>query len=110
MYRKAFKYVTQGIVMEFKIIGRKNFPLLNRERVNIEVVFPNKATPRKDEIKREVAKLLNTDEGLLAIRHIYTRFGQNNAKVICNIYNNAEELKRFEDKKQKKVKKAAGAE
>ena len=93
--------------METSIINRKEFPLLNRERINIEVVFTNQATPKKEDIKKSVAGTLKADENLISIKHIYSKFGESKAKIIVNLYNDAETFKKFENKKEKQVK-AAG--
>ncbi|MBS3108784.1 hypothetical protein J4409_02835 [Candidatus Woesearchaeota archaeon] len=85
--------------MEFKIISRKDFPLLNRERINLEASFPNQATPKKEEIKNALSAFLKNDGSMLAVKHVYTRFGENKAKVIANAYNDADAFNRFEKKK-----------
>lgn len=90
--------------MEFKIISRKDFPLLNRERVNVEVNFVKEATPKKNNLKKDMVNFLKVDENLLAIKHIYTKFGENKAKVIVNIYKDLDNLKIFEKKRDKKAK------
>lgn len=88
--------------MEFKILSRRNSPLLNRERINIEASFPGEATPKKDSMKSSIAGFLKADENLMSVRHIYTRFGDNTAKVVVNLYSDVEGIKRFETKKEKK--------
>ena len=95
--------------MEFRIISRKAFPLLSRERVNVETTFQNMPTPKKDDIKKALSSFLKAEENLLSIRHIYTNFGESKAKIIANIYNNAANLELLEKKKVKKEKKAKAA-
>jgi len=92
--------------MDLNLISRKNYPLLGRERINLEATFQNSATPKKEDIKKSAASLLKCDENLLAVRHIYTRFGNNKAKVIINLYESIDLLKMFEEKKPKAKKKA----
>ena len=95
--------------MEFKIAKRKEFPLLNRERLNIEVNFPGVSTPKKESLKSGVASFLKVDGNLMAIRHVYNKFGEHKANIIVNLYKDADTLARFEKKKEKRVKKEKAA-
>ncbi len=95
--------------MEFKIIKQKDSPLLNRERINIEVSFSGMTTPNKDLLKSEIAKFLKADENLIAVRHIYGKFGECKAKAVVNLYKDSEALIKFEKKKEKSKKAPKGA-
>ena len=95
--------------MEFKIVKQKDSPLLERERINLEIGFAGMATPKKALLKAEIAKFLKVDENLVAVRHVYTKFGECRAKAIVNMYKDAEILKKFETKKEKRKKSAKEA-
>lgn len=92
--------------MELKILKKKEFPLLNKERVNVDVSYPNEATPKKDDIKTSVVSLLGVDSSLVHVKHIYPRFGERKAKAIVNVYKDVESLNVFDKKKEKKAKAA----
>lgn len=80
------------------------FPLLNRRRVALEVEHVTGATPSKVDLKKKVADFLKVPEELVAVRHIYSRFGEGKSKVISHVYTKKEDIDFFEKKKVKKVK------
>ena len=83
--------------MKLELLEKKEMPLLSRTRMQFSLEF-DKATPKREDIRKEVAKKAGADETLTIIRHIYTRFGKRNAKVIANVYSNEEAMKRIEEK------------
>lgn len=90
--------------MKFSRLDEKEMPLLGRKRINYILDFDS-GTPSKKEILESLAKSLKIDKELIAIRHIYQRFGNTKAKVIVHVYKNKEDLKKLEKKiKEKKVK------
>lgn len=91
--------------MKLELLKQVDAPLLARKRVSLMASFDGK-TPSNDEVKKEIASLLKTKEELVAIRHIYQRYGQSNAKIIAHVYDKVEDLKAIEEIKKKKVKKA----
>ena len=86
--------------MNLKKLDERDMPLLNRKRVNFMIEFSG-PTPNKKDILKDISTNLKTKEDLIAIRHIYQKFGLNKAKVIVNVYNKVEDLKDFEPKKKK---------
>mgnify|MGYP001566203550 CR=1 FL=1 len=82
-----------------KIVKQVDAPLLSRKRVAIEIEHFGKSTPKKEEIKKEIANLLKTKEELVAIRHIYTKYGYGKSKVMVHVYDKLEDLQRLEKKK-----------
>jgi len=99
--------------MKIEINEKREVPLLSRMRVQATAVF-EKETPSRDEIRKSLSSMLNADENLLIIKHIYTKFGKREAKVIAHLYKNLDDLKRIEEahllkKHFKEEKKAEGA-
>lgn len=88
-----------------KILKQKDYILLNRKNINLEVEYPKSKVPSKEEIKKQVASFLNADENLIVIKHIYPRFGISKADIIANVYNDINALKQIEESKSKKAKK-----
>lgn len=101
--------------MEIEILKQKDVPLLNRKRVIAKVQFEGSATPSISVFKDLVASTLKVQKDLIAIRHVYTRFGVSIAKVIVHVYQSRddllrlEKLKKVERKEQEAAKAAASA-
>jgi len=87
-----------------KKLKEENIPLLSRKRVIYLVDHPGKVTPKKEDIKKEVAKDLKIDESLINVRHIYPHFGTEKAKVIAHAYEKKEDYERFETINKRKKK------
>src|SRR3989338_6667492 len=89
-----------------KRLKEENIDLLQRRRITYILEHEKKPTPSNQEIIKDVAKDLNVSEELIRIRHIYSHFGVEKAKIIAHVYENKEALKKFEEiKKKKKVEK-----
>ena len=95
--------------MNIKLIKEREAPLLARKRLSFEIDYSGSKTPSKDDVKKTVASLQKIKEDLVAVRHIYPRFGSSKAKIIVHIYKTLKDLKRYEPKIKKKEKKAEGA-
>ena len=67
------------------------------------IVKFDKATPSYQELMPMLANHLKIDEKLIVIRHVYTSFGESNAKVIAYAYKD-EKMKEFIEPKVKKKK------
>ena len=93
--------------MNLTINNKHEEPLLSRTKVEATIVFEN-ATPSYKELTTSLASHLKSDEKLIAIRHVYTSFGNKQAKVHAYVY--ADEAKRqFVEPKLKEKKAAPGA-
>ena len=82
-----------------KILKQVDTPLLSRKRVEIEIEHFDKATPKKEELKKQISELLKTKEELVSLRHIYTKYGYGKSKAIVHVYEKLEDLQRLEKKK-----------
>lgn len=89
-----------------KRLYEKEMPLLSRKRIAFEIEHAGKSTPPREQIKKEVSKALNIKPELIAIRHIYSRFGANKIKVICHVYEDEKMLQFFDPLKKKEKKEA----
>jgi len=85
--------------MMLKKIEEKNMPLLNRKRISFEVEFSG-ATPKREDLMKSISSLIKTPEELIALRHVYQKYGINKAKIITNVYEKKEDLKQFEPRKK----------
>ena len=97
------------ISLQINIIEKKSEPLLSRTMVKANVEF-EKGTPSYQEMIPLMATQMKADEKLVAIRHIYTAFGNKKAEVIAYIYSDENKKQFIEPKlKEKKNKKAKEA-
>jgi len=88
--------------MNIKLIKEHEAPLLSRKRLNFEIDYSGSKTPSKDDVKKTVASLQKVKEELVAVRHVYPRFGKSQAKIIVHIYKTLQDLKKYEPKSKKK--------
>jgi len=90
-----------------KKLYERDSQLLQRKRIAFEIPHENKPTPKKEEIKKQIASELNTDENLIVIKHVYTNYGEHKSKAIVNVYKDVNILNKLDAKKLKKVKENA---
>ena len=95
--------------MEVEIQKQTEVPLLNRQRVSIMVTYDGGATPSILQFKDIVSSKLKVNKELVAIRHVYQRYGFPKAKVIAHVYKNRDDLVRLEKLKkgERKIAEAA---
>ncbi len=98
-------------MIEITIKSKKDVPLLSRIRVSAMATYEG-PTPSRDEFRKKLAAMLATDEKLTVVRHIYTRFGRNVAKIIAHVYKNEADMKQIEDQQmlKKQIKEQPAAE
>ena len=85
-----------------KVLSETESPLLSRRRLVFELEHPKQATPTKIKLEEDIAKKLNTTKDLVAIKHVYTKFGSGKSKVITNVYTDLK-TKELLEKKPKKM-------
>lgn len=81
--------------MKLEIKKQRDTPLLSRKRVTLMAEYDG-ATPSRPDIRKEVAKKVGAKDNLVVIKHIYTRFGSNKAKIIAHVYDNEKDMKSIE--------------
>ena len=93
-----------------KIISKEKSKLLDRTEVKAELSHIGKPTPSNNEIKKEIAKELKADEGLVIIKEIKTKYGEGTSLVLAFAYDNLEELKKLEKYEEPKKEEPSKAE
>ena len=83
--------------MELNVLKERETPLLSRKRYTLELVFKG-PTPTRKEIRDAVASKVNSDPGLTVIKHVYTKYGVEKAKVIAHTYTKKEDMLKYEEK------------
>ena len=74
--------------MELTITEKKENVLVGSTDIRGTITF-DAATPSNADVAANVTKQLHADPTLLVVKHIYTQFGQKNAKFHVIIYKNA---------------------
>ena len=87
--------------MNINILKQEKQPLLSRIEVSAKVEF-NGSTPSREDITKSIATKLKQKEELTAIKHIYTEFGSQEAKVEAFIYDDKKVMSVLEKSKKKK--------
>jgi len=82
--------------MKLEILKERETPLLSRKRISLMAVYEG-PTPSRMKFLTEVAKLVDADPSLIIIKHVYTRFGRQKAKIIAHVYTDAKEMAKLED-------------
>jgi len=96
--------------MELDVKNQKENELLHRVEVSGEISFGG-ATPSNKELRDELSKKLGMPKEFLAVRHIYTKFGEAKATFEAYAYKTKEEFEKVEGKIEvKEEKKEAPAE
>ena len=80
--------------MDIKIIKEEK-SVMQRKELTLEVTF-EKSTPKRLDLKKEIAKKTKTKEDLLIIKKILTNYGERTAKVLAYAYKDEETLKKIE--------------
>lgn len=81
--------------MKLDIQKERDTPLLARTRFTLSAEYSG-ATPSRRDFLKEVSKKLKSNEKLTVIRHVYSKFGRQKAKVIVHVYEDADAMKRLE--------------
>ncbi|MFO8016535.1 MAG: 30S ribosomal protein S24e [Candidatus Woesearchaeota archaeon] len=81
--------------MKLEIKKERDTPLLSRKRVTLNAEYEG-STPSRMDIRKETAKKLKAKENLVVIKHIYTRFGAQKAKIIAHVYEDEKDMKKLE--------------
>lgn len=94
--------------MELELIKEAEAPLLERKRVTFSATFIGHATPSNAELLKDISNRLKVDPKLVAIRHVYQKYGEGSAKVIAHVYKTEKDLKETEGRNKKKKKAKEG--
>jgi len=89
-----------------KILNKTEMPLLSRTSFQIIIEHPQKPTPSKSQIQKEIVQELQAKENLIVIKKIETKFGQEKSKITAYVYKTEKDLQDIEIKKKRKKKDA----
>jgi small subunit ribosomal protein S24e len=110
----------RGLHMEIEIITKKENPLLGRLEVSFKVTHPKEVTPKRKEVRDEIAALLKVQKDKVVIDHMNSDFGKPETQGYAKVYKSKDEalqietkavLKRnklYEEKKEEKKEEGKG--
>ncbi|MGD0257636.1 MAG: 30S ribosomal protein S24e [Thermoplasmata archaeon] len=82
--------------MEIKILEEKANPLLHRREYSFEVSHATAATPRRDEVRGEFAKLTKAPKDRVIIERMNARYGTATTRGEAIVYETVEAAKATE--------------
>lgn len=84
--------------MDIKVIKREENKLYDREELEILIEHRNQATPKRLELKKQIAAMLGVDENLVIIEKIRTLYGKHQSIAYAKLYKNKETMMKIEPK------------
>ena len=81
--------------MEVRIVEEHANPLLQRTEYRFEVAHPGAATPKRDDVRGELAKLTRQAKDRIVVEHMEARFGTATTRGEAFAYASTEALKRI---------------
>lgn len=85
--------------MDMELIKEKETPLLNRKRVTLSYTSQDGKTLSRKAAAKAVSNKLGVKEDQVAIRHIYTQFGNTSVKIIAHVYKDAKTMEKYEEER-----------
>ncbi len=79
--------------MEIRIVEDRANPLLHRHEIRFEVAHPTAATPARDAVRAELAKIVKAAKDRVVIERMEARFGTALTLGDANVYDSAEAAK-----------------
>ena len=79
--------------MELTIVDTHPNPLLKRTEYRFKVAHPTAATPGRDQVRTELAKLVKVPKDRVIIERLRPRFGTATTEGVAAAYENSEALK-----------------
>jgi small subunit ribosomal protein S24e len=82
--------------MEIKILDERSNPLLHRREYSFEVSHATAATPKRDEVRTEFAKMAKANKDRVIIERMRARYGTATTRGEAVVYETAEQAKSIE--------------
>ena len=84
--------------MEIELLEKKEQPLLARIDVSFRIKHPNESTPKRSDVREELAGQLNVKKGNVIIDNMKADFGKSETMGYAKIYKSEKEAKSLERK------------
>ncbi|MCF3653340.1 MAG: 30S ribosomal protein S24e [Aigarchaeota archaeon] len=83
--------------MNLEIIKDRKNPLLGRREIEAIIIYES-GTPKRDEVREEIAKRYNVEKERVIIEKMESLFGTRKARAHIHIYDSVEYAKMYERK------------
>jgi small subunit ribosomal protein S24e len=83
--------------MEIEIEGKKENALLNRVEVDFKALHGAEPTPKRDQVREELAKQLKVTKDRVVVDHMESRFGVGLTEGYAKVYKTKEDALKFEN-------------
>lgn len=83
---------------EIKIISEKENPLLERKEIEFIIFHAGQGTPKRVDIRKKLAAILNKDVDCVYIEHLYSKTGKPETRGEARIYKRKEKALAIEPK------------
>ena len=81
--------------LEIRILEERANPLLHRREYRFEVTHATTATPKREEVRAEIAKLVQAPKDRVIIERMHARFGTAVSRGDANVYESVDHLKKI---------------
>ncbi len=88
--------------MEFKLLEKKENPLLKREEAVAQITGDTPSTPSRKEILAEASKTLGFPEDLIIVDKISTERSRKDVTAKLLVYKNKEDIPKYKTEKMQK--------
>ncbi len=82
--------------MEIEIEGKRENLLLNRVEVDFKVAHSAESTPKRDQIREELAKQLKVTKDRVVVDHMQSSFGKGETAGYAKVYKSKEDALKVE--------------
>ena len=84
--------------MELEITEKNSNPLLDRQEVQIVIKHDSDATPKRNQVIKNLSEQLKTKKDLIIIDHLKNKYGKTETQGYAKIYANKDIMKLVETK------------
>jgi small subunit ribosomal protein S24e len=88
--------ILKGKIMKFEIVQKTENPLLKRTELKFKILHEKASTPKRAEVRSQIASVLNVPEELVIIEKIASLHGRQEASGIARVYDSRERLEALE--------------
>ena len=84
--------------MELEITEQNSNPLLDRQEVQIVIKHDSDATPKRNQVIKNLSEQLKTKKDLIIVDHLKNKYGKTETQGYAKIYANKDTMKLVETK------------
>ena len=82
--------------MELELTEKKEMPLLARTDITFRIKHPNERTPKRSDVREELASQMNVKKGSIVIDNMKAVFGKSETNGLAKIYKSEKDAKTIE--------------